>query len=352
MSISLFETRTMLPMVDIDKRSSAFLRDRYFSNVENFPTAKIDIDIRTGKRRVASFVGTEVGGETVARDGYATNSYSAPEVSPDMITTAEDLLLRSPGENVYNAKSPQERAAEQIGRDLADLDDMITRREELMCSEALFTGEISVAGTGIPSGTKIKYWTQLSAGDQPITSLALNNRWGDTGIDPLVSLRAVRRKMIQRCGIAPTEIIMGTDALEAFLGCLKTLEMELDFTRVNMGKIDPQHLGNGVTYWGYMKDTALDIYSYDEWYLDGSGVEQPIVPAKKCLLGNTAVRTTMAYGAVSVARQDALEIYAAPRVPNSWVQPKNPAGRIVQLKSRPLPIIHQVQGFHVLVPIA
>lgn len=347
--MNMFETRTMLPMLSTEHRAKSFLRDRYFGNVETFDTARIDIDIvGPGKRRMAPFVHPKIGGKTVERGGYRVESYTAPEMSPDMVTTAEEMLLRSPGENVYNAKSPQERAAAQLGKDLAELDDIVTRREEWMCAQALFTGGIEIKGEGYDE--VLSYWPTETA-DQPTSTPG--KLWTATDADILADMRGVRRNMIQNSGVTPVECIMGTNALEAFLGKLKGMNMELDFRRVDMGQIDPQHLPNGVTYWGYFKDSALDIYTYDEWYLGDDGVEAPMVPLNQVLVAGSDVRTTMAYGIVCLTKDGntAPEFHVGSRIPDSWTQRKNPSGRIVQIKSRPLPIIHQIHGFHVLNPV-
>jgi hypothetical protein len=118
--------------------------------------------------------------------------------------------------------------------------------------------------------------------------------------------------------------------------------------RVDMGFVDPDHLPDGVTYWGYFKDSALDIYSYDEWYVDDQGVEQPMVPTDLCLLAGRDAKTIMAYGCVALTGDDTVRFYQGARIPDSWVQRANPSGRVIQIKSRPLPIINQIHGFHVI----
>lgn len=351
--MNIFETRTMLEALKVSPPAQSFLRDRYFSNVRTFTTQRIDIDIVKGKRRIAPFVHPKIGGKTVEREGYRTDSYEAPEVSPDMITTAEDILNRQPGQPIYGGFDPNRAAAEQLGADLAELDEMITRREEVMCAEALFTGQINIKGDGYDE--VLRYWPTNPA-EQPYKALAGNAVWDGSEANPLADLREARRAIIQSSGVTPRDAIMGTDALEAFLSALGKMEVELDYRRVDMGIIDPDHLPNGVTYWGYLKDSALDIFTYDEWYLDDNGDEKPMVPSDLVLIGSPSVRTTMAYGLVTLMRGSddnaAPEFYAERRVPDSWVQRKNPAGRIVQVKSRPLPIIHQIDGFRVLKVLA
>lgn len=347
--MDMFSTRTMLGIVqNNEKKAKTFLRDRYFSNRVTYSTEKIDIDlVGPGKRKLAPFVNPKIGGVIVERDGYKTNSYEAPEVSPMRVTTAEDCLKRSPGESVYSSKSPADRAAEILGKDLRDLVDMIDRREETMSAEALFTGKVTINGEGYSE--VINYWPSETA-DQPKTTLA--TAWTDTTADPFADLRATRRLVIQQSGIAPTDLICSNESVEAFLSRIKANGKELDMRRVDMGAIDPQHLPGGVTYWGYLKDSALDVYSYDEWYLDEEGNEVPMVPAHSALLASPNAHTTLAYGVVALYKNgenSAPHFYEGARVPDSWVQRANPAGRILQVKSRPLPIVNQVNAFHVLV---
>lgn len=341
MPISMFETREMIPMLEEAKPANTFLKNLFFSNVVTHETKYVDIDIYQGKRRLAPFVNPKVGSKTVERIGYKTETYEPPQVAPDMVTTAEDLLKRSPGEDIYNAKSPDERAAEQITRDMMELDAMITRREEQMCSQALFTGEVQAVGEGV--NDVIQYWSQLQAADQPKESLGAGSRWNEGTAEILSNLRSWRRKVVQNSGIAPAHAILGSDAAEALLSN-DTLLKILDTRRLDEGLISPEYQQDGVVYYGRLKGTGLDLWGYDEWYLDAQGDEQPMVPAKSVLLGSPNVRTSMMYGCVV----DPVEgSFAAPRVPVSWTQRKDPAGRIVAVKSKPLPVIHQINGFYV-----
>jgi hypothetical protein len=344
--MDMFDTRTMLGIVkEAEKDAKTFLRDRYFTNRPTFNTAKIDIDIvGANSRKLAPFVNPKVGGIVIERDGYKTNSYEAPEVSPMMVTTAEDMLKRTPGESIYGEKTPTQRAAEQLGKDLSELDDIITRREEAMCAEALFTGKVTVKGEGYDE--VLNYWPSATS-EQPKTTLS--TLWTASGADAqsiMADLRSIRRSVIQKSGITPRELIVGNSVIEAMIEKL-SVASALDNRRVDLGQINPQHLPNGVTYWGYLKDSALDIYSYDEWYKDGE-VEKPMVPDDLILMASQGVKTSLAYGCVSLAGDDDVRFYEGSRIPDSWVQRANPSGRIVQIKSRPLPIIHQINGFHVI----
>ena len=144
MAISIYDPRTMGKLVERMPRVHTFIKDTFFRNVETFDTQKIDVDFKKGNRALAPFVHKKIGGVTVDNLGYETNTYEPPLVAPNKITTVDDILKRSPGESLYNGKSPNQRAVEKMQRDFTELDEMITRREEWMCCQALFTGKIPI----------------------------------------------------------------------------------------------------------------------------------------------------------------------------------------------------------------
>lgn len=346
-----FETRKLLGIVQ-EKNFSChtFFRDKFFGNKVTFDSEKIDFDIvGANGRRLAPFVHPKIGGKVVSREGFSTKSYTAPLVSPETMTVAEEFLKRSAGETIYGTKTPATRAAEAATRDLQMLDEMISRREEEMCAQALFNGKITVKGDGYDE--ELDFWNDISSADKPVTTLT--TKWDSSGItadNVFADIRNIRTSMIKKGGFTPREMFCGNKVIETILPIL-TNAKALDARRVEMGQIDPSRLPNGVTYWGYLKDSAIDIYSYDEWYKDEDGNDQPMVPDSKVLFAASGVKTTMAYGAVCVAENEKLAWYAESRVPTSYIQ-KRPAGRVIKLESRPLPIINQVYGFHVLNPLA
>lgn len=343
--MNLFDTRTMMGMItEGEKKSGTFFRDRYFKNRPTYNTKKIDFDIvGLGDRKLAPFVHPKVGGVAIDRQGYRTESYEAPEISLLRVTTAEDMLKRSAGETIYGGKTPQQRAAEILGKDLSDLDDLITRREEVMCREAILEGQVTVKGDGYDE--VISYWP---SNDKPETTLS--TKWtadGVTASDIMADLRTIRRAMVKKAGFVPQDVICGSSVVDVLIDKL-TAGNALDMRRVDMGQIDPKILPLGVTYWGHLKDSALDIYSYDDWFVNDEGTETPMMPENKILLASPNVRTSLAYGVVSLIGEDSVNFHEGARVPDSWVQKSAPAGRVVQLKACPLPIVHQIYGFHVV----
>ena len=339
MAIDMFETREMLDKFEQIPPKKTYLRDTFFSNVVTFRTEKVDIDIVKGGRRMAPFVSPMLPGKIVDHAGYRTSTIEVPLVKPKMVTHAHELQHRMPGEAIYGDRTPADRANERLTLDMVELDDLITRREEWMCAQALFTGGITITGDGVSAS--VSY-------DIDAKTLGVSAKWSASGSDPIADLKGYHRAIVKRCGLGPTVCIMASNVVDVFAKHATVLTT-LDNLRVNRGQIDPEYYNDlGLTYYGYIKELGLNIFSYDAWYLDDDGVDQPMVPANKLLLANPSARTMLAYGAITeVTENGQFVTYEEARVPTSWVE-KDPARRYLMLQSRPLPVPIMADAFQIL----
>lgn len=323
---------------------STFLRDTFFRNTILSNTEFIDIDIEKGKRRVAVYVRPVQEGHIVETDGFSTKAYKAPYIKEKMQTVAGSLLKRTTGEMVYSTRTPLQRAQEKLNKELIELDEMHTRAEEIQCMQAMTTGivtcknEDGVAIDAVDFGLDATHKLTLTGG-------AL---WNDSGFKKnalLAQLRTWRKVIVKDSGINPDHLILGSDALDQFLAVLDpdsaTVGNSASSIRVDRGVIDPAFVPGtpGVIYWGYIKEVDLYVYSYDEYYLDGSTVT-PLWPAKKVWMGSVNARFDRCYAVI----QDMDALYAVPRFPKQWRE-QDPSVDWLMLQSAPLMCPHQVDSF-------
>ena len=332
MSISIFETRKMMEAYEFMPKPRTFLRDTFFKNVRTFDTESIDIDIYKGKRKVAVYVSPNAESNVVSREGYTTDSYKAPYIKEKTVTTAEDVLKRSKGENIYSAKSPEDRASDILAEDMMMLDSRVTRAEEVQASQALFTGELILL-----DGKKLTFPMEST---HKIT-LSGNDLWSDTtNSDPIVKMEAWRRLLHKDSGISPDTVIMSPEAWNAFRRHTK-VEKEMNLLKVDNGQINPQLLPNGVTYYGFIPSLGCDIWGYDEYYLGADGTtEYTMVPAKKVFMGSTRARMDRNYGLI----KDLKALYATERFFKSWEE-EDPSARFVGCQAAPLLVPVDVNSF-------
>ena len=281
--------------------------------------------------------------------GRKDDTYEPPLVAPNKITTIDDILKRTPGESLYNGKSPNQRAIEKMQRDFTELDEMITRREEWMCCQALFTGKIPILDK---NGKKIQAEIDFNFTNKVVLKDA--EKWNKTQGGKIKQLKAWR-KQVQKTGFVNCNMcIMGDEALESFLADEEVLKM-LDVERYDLAVIKPKELPNGVTYIGTLQGEGMDIYSYNEWYLDNwtdkeKADNKPLVPTNAVILLSTEAEYSMYYGAVGIVDEagKTIEVVEGSRVPEQWLERK-PARRFLQLNSAPLCVPHEVDSWYVAI---
>lgn len=347
MAISIYDPRTMGKLIERMPKVHTFIKSTFFRNVETFDTQKIDVDFKKGNRQLAPFVHKKIGGATIENEGYQTNTYEPPLVAPNKITTIDDILKRTPGESLYNGKTPNERAVEKMQRDFRELDEMITRREEWMCCQALFTGKIPILDK---DGKQIQAEVDFQFTNKE--TLPAAKKWNASSGGKIKQLKDWR-KQVQKTGFVNCNVcLMGADALEAFLSD-EEVQKVLDVRRFEVAVIAPKELPNGATYVGTIHELAMDIYTYNEWYLDNwtdksKPEDKPLLPANIVALLSTEAEYSMYYGAVGIVDEagKTIAVVEGSRIPEQWVK-RSPARRFLQLNSAPLCVPHEVDSWFV-----
>ena len=337
----IYDKRTLLGAVRLMEAPRTFLRDTFFTNVKTSATESVEIDIVKGDRAVAPFVHPVLGGKIIANKGYQTKTYKPPLVAPEKIITAKDLQNRLPGENPYATVSPEERNAQKTAEFLEQLEDQITRREEVMCSQAIFEGKIYIKGEGLDEVIDFGFTNNAT----------ITTKWGAAGANPISDLEAIYQ-MVQTNGMVnPGICIMANNVAAAFISNDK-VQKYLDIKNYNLAKIEPKVLPNGVRYLGRIDLLDLDIYTYSGIYTDdwsgSTAVTKKFVPDNKLIMLPIDANFTLSYGAVEIADDKTEEIYLVEgkRVPDIYTERK-PVRKILNLSSRPLPILDKVDSFAV-----
>lgn len=344
-TVSIYEPRTMGRVVTKLPPVHTFFRSTFFKNEEIFVTKEVDVDFVKGSRKIAPYVHPVIGGKTVANTGYETKRYTPPMVAPDKITTVDDLLKRIPGESIVSGRSPAERAVLKMSSDFSKLRDMITRREELMCVQSIFMGKIPIIGEGLNEVIDFQFTNR-----EEITTAA--KKWTGKDSDPIADLKRWH-KQVQKKGFTNCDMcIMSDDVATVFINHEKVKNL-LDIKNYHLAVIQPRQLAGGVTYIGTINELGLDIYTYNEWYLDDwtdpeNATEKPLVPEGELVLISSHANYSMYYGAITLIDENtkAFRTVEGKYVPDTWVKRK-PARRFLQLSSAPLSVPHDVDSWFV-----
>ena len=335
--VDLYTPRTLAEVVKTTPPVRTFLRDRFFTNVKTFPTERVDIDIVKGNRKMAAFIHPMVGGEIVQATGYETKSYAPPLINPATISTADQLLKRLPGEDMYSGKTPADRAAEKLIEEYNQLNDMTTRREEWMAAQVLTTGQLKVKGKGVDEVIDFGLTNKIT--------LASTKEWGTPAADIWGNLKDWKQQ-VSRNGFANANmVIMGKAAADAFLADA-TIKNLLDNRRIEIGAIKPEEMEGGLTYYGHLNLPGVDIYGYDEVYLDDeTGETKPLIPDNVVLMIPSAASFMRAYGLCTYL-DDAGAWHEAEtdRLLCTYVEHR-PDRRFIELQTHPLLIPDKIDSW-------
>ena len=333
----LYRTSTVLAgMVNLP-RASVFLRDKLFSKVVTAPTDQVDISFYKGKAKLAPYCSRFSAGTAVARERQQLRLFSPPFMKPVRTLTADDVFYRSM--SVPQANNG-ERDAELLALDVAELDQDISRREEWMVSQALFTGKIvCLDGDTNEIVAEVDY--------TPISSSVVSPLWSVTATcDPLGNLKTAMRLVSGSCGYSADLIVMGKDASDAFENSEKVLAA-YDKQHIAPGTITPALAEYGITLLGNYR--GLPLYASESQYTDVDGSSKYFVPADKVLVAATGLQGTLAYaGIVQVDEgENSMHPYEGTRIPLVYYE-KGFDFRKVRLSSRPIPVPADTQSWTVL----
>jgi hypothetical protein len=342
--VNIYTPRYLAEVVRQAPPVHTFFRDTFFTNVKNFTTERVDIDLVKGDRRMAAFVHPRIGGKVLKSSGYKTENYAPPLVNPYDVTTADRYMTRMPGEDLYSSTTPAQRSAQQLMEEYSRLNDATTRREEWMAVQAIVTGQIPIVGEGVNE--------IIDFGFTNTETLTGTAQWGKSAAKISDNLEDWADKVLTN-GFANVDMaIMGKTALRNFLADEKIGKM-LDNRRVEMGLIHPRDLPNGVKYVGHLNSPNIDIYTYAEVYLDDwtnpeAPETKPLVPENKVVLIASNPDYMMAYGACTYIEDSTQKWVTAQtnRLLRSYVA-HQPDRRMLELQAHPLPIPDKVDSWFV-----
>ena len=342
MAIDLYTPRTLYGVISKMPPVHTFLRYTFFKETVTFPTESVEFDVFKGGRQLAPFVHPKMGGTPVEGAGYKTKSYKPPMVGAKTITTAEDLMNRSMGENPYSGRTPASRAVEKLGYDLQKLESMITRREEWMAAQVLTTGTVPVVGEGVNEVIDFNFTNE-------VVLTAAGDKWSDPSAPILDQLNEWYRKVQQDGYVNPTMLLMNGVTAGAMIRN-EEIQKLLDNRRYEMGLVAPRTMMGGASFVAHLTRPNLDIIEYNEVFYDDW--TDPKNPETKLLIPDGAVimlseqsKFSKLYGAHTyIDESKTWHTVMESRVPDTWIE-KDPDRRMLSLTSHPLLVPHEVDSW-------
>lgn len=335
-----YETREMIEAIDQTPPVRTFFQSTFFPGEQTHIAEKVEFDVRKGKRIMAPFVSPRKGGKVITRQGWKTNQFTTPKIAPERPLTIDDIAHRGIGENIYSQKTPAEREDDLLSKDLTDLEEAIARRKEWMCRQIMYTGKVDVVDE--EEGVDV----QIDFGFSNIIVLGANEQWSQPAVNPLIILREIRKKIIKATGSAPDIAVFSSDVIEDFI-MNPQVKAAMDMLNYKNIVIQPRVVDPALTFYGRIAELDLDIYTYDEWFLNDEGEDEAMVPAGTVLLGHSSGEGQIEYGLVTQMEDKVFHSYEGKLVPKVWAD-ENSEVKKVRLTSRPLPRPFDVDSWAVI----
>lgn len=341
MAIDLFTPRSML--ISISKFPSAgnFLRALCFGNDAVHNSRDIMIDVYKGGRKVAPYVSPMREGKVITKVGYSTKLIRLPYVKFKYNVTAADVAKRTVGENPYAAMTPAERAESELAKHLREGQQSIERLLELQASQALLTGKVTAQGK---DDEEVDWSVEIDFGrnaSHTITKV-VGAYWSVDTVDPMADLREYRALTSKNGLVAANEVIMGTNALNAFLANPNIKErfkagQQLRGADVDMSRFDA---AQNVIPMGSLD--GFNIYHYAAHYEHPqTGVVTEMITANKIIVAapSSITRNGINYGAIMDPTVSPSPIEQR-MFPKTWMD-NDPPVRWLMLQSSPLVTLHE-----------
>lgn len=297
-----FKPETLKAGETLSNKPTTFLMDTFFNESDRYTTEEVTIEQGFFLDEVANF--TQKGGEAelVNPKKVMFKRFKFPEIKLGMpfdVTMGQERLV---GEEKYNSNlTPADRIRRQIDEIDPILSNMIKRKKEIMCSELLHSGKIT-----------IKEYADGQLASESLATFAdevrvdVDSKWNTPSVDIIGQLEKYADQLRMRESI-PEIIIMGNDAWTAFSNDEKIMK-KLDTNNYDIGQISPRlkelnQTGSNMIYLGMLNTGELrniPIVKYSTWYFDKETKKKVGLIDPKTVIMAPLSLGIMSYGAITI----------------------------------------------------
>jgi hypothetical protein len=332
-----------------------FLSGFFRSPPQNFHTSEdVEIDVRRDEETVAIVLTDLTQGARVSESTLYTNKRFKPPIFDEAgAISAYEVIKRQPGQSPYVSPAYGAAALKAAYEIYRKLELRIRRAVELMCSQILQTGQLSLTDTAGAVLYTLNFQPKATHIKTVSTTWALD---GSTG-DPLADIAALAADVRKDGKVEPKRLIFGDSAFQRFLANAKVVKA-LEVRRLETAQIAPVARGQGATFqgWVWVGHYRFEIWTYDGWYKHPvSGVLTPYVHTDKMIMLGDG-RLDLTFGAIPILVPPDQRVlpFLPPRISsegrgldlttNAWVTPDG-KHVMVSAGTRPLPIPTAIDTF-------
>ena len=297
-------------------------------------TTQIAIDIVKGSKKLAPF--RRDGEESTVKSsiGVTTKFFGPNQISLKNLTKAFDIAKRAAGQQFSYAdgvKTIDGRIAFKITQEQIDMVNRIYGTIEKMCSDALFTGEVSNYDA---NGNVIETF-DIGLDDSHKITLTSGDLWSAGTAKPLEDIDSYCDLVESDSALPATDVVFGANAKKYFRSNDKVLK-QLSVNTAKFAQIDPQKKEDGAQFLGYTSD-GVRLWACTETYENSAGSKANIVPADYVAVFSDQMAANVHFGMIEDMKAGNFvgEIFS-----KVWDE-EDPSGRWLKCASAPLAYVAQ-----------
>lgn len=313
--------------------------DMFFPEVATFKTRKIMLDELDIEHVVMSpFCSPMVGSQVMRERGYEARDFMPGYMKPKHSIDPSKTVVRLPGESPEQLLSPSYRRTRLVSNALKRQLDAIKARTEWLAVNAITTGKNVIEGDGVE-----RYEIDWGINAANIITQAGPTAWSAQDTETFDPTFDIELYAAQANGPVNVMIMGGT--VWRILRTFKRFNEHFDILRGgdSRAELALKDLGDVVSFKGYWGDVALMVYSGK--YQDEEGTEHFYLDPYSFVLGHTANRGVVAYGAIQEQNAIREGITEAQYYPRNWIQDGDPAIEFIQTHSAPQPVPVNINRF-------
>lgn len=325
-----------------------FFKDRYFPDGRNFFSEEVVIEMKKGNRKVAPFVVPVVNGIAMKSQKYSGYKYKPALIAPKSVITVDDLKAKAFGEDPNSNRSAADRQNELQAERTDELRQNIFRRFELMASEILTTGKVTMRQYAKPEdfGTDNYVLQNLTFYEDTFdNTYTLEEAWAAMTIQQKINEIYKMASILRDRGVKAADVVLGANVSTDLFSDIDFLEY-FNKNNVNFGAVSQEELPEGVIFNGKINimGVMLDFFTYDEKYEDLDGEVKSFIPEDAIIMLAPGLGETV-YGSVDFLDATGnVQSYAEKIVPRTIIDENNNTITVIEA-SRPVPYPKDMEGW-------
>ena len=339
-NLDITQTYVLQSIAERVKPESMFFSERYFTTGRDdiFEKDKVLLEYkRNGERKMARFVADRGGAISVGRDGYELSEFRPAYIAESRNLKVDDLFKRGFGEALITGSTPAKRAIRLLAEDFETLELRTRRRIEWMCSQVMQNNAITMQEyIDIDTPGEIKH-IQFFDGAASEHTYTPQNKWNSENADIIGDVHAMCKMLTDR-GLAPTDLIIGSDVADVFYKDKELRELLNRNLLINFGSVNEEIVQPGITDYGSFnfRGNRLRVICVEHQYEDDNGNSVSYFP-KDAAMVTFPNCGRVAYGAVTLMPYGSVDFQtiAKSRVSKLFVDNQHNS-RELQLYSRPI----------------